>query len=321
MPEASDFFHWLIIYHEIARRLNSDSIRVDTLTDVEEMIAVWQKLLPRFLGDEQQTYNAHATKHLVHFTRNLGPLHNFSTFCFEGFNGMLSRMPTGPNGRMGQVARRYVQEKFVIHWLQKIKQLPSANELRKLVKESCKKEFTFELQQKRYGVVKLMQAPELAELSLRERMVVRSFFPDIQMPGVLSVSSVKVRSTLLRSEFSERNGSFCTHAAKFSYQGGFLYVIISKILIIREKVFAFCKKFEVKHNFMDIIPEPKCKLIRSLWRKETVHFCKPYGNFFDVVELTSDYAVLPFDDFCCRCIIIPSKPMVITEECMIYEHN
>src|SRR6185503_13739026 len=81
--ESTDFWHWLCLYHEIARRLNSDIIKKADLPEIEEMIFVWLKLLPIIMHEEEQTFNAHLLSHLNKHVKLFGPVHNYSAFVFE----------------------------------------------------------------------------------------------------------------------------------------------------------------------------------------------------------------------------------------------
>lgn len=316
LPEAGDFLHWTILYHEIAVRLNSDSILIESLEFVERLIDTWQRLLPIFLGYDSQSYNAHALAHLPHYVRQLGPVHNFSTFAFESFNYTYAQMVTSAHGTIIQVARRFLHEKYMENWLHLVTN-SSNTKLSETVNSIFKKRFrtncVFE-----YGNVKLLAEPEVSPLPELECLAVRSFFPNIGKNEVLTARQVKVGSLIVASEVSETGSNKCTHIAKFRNGNTFFYAIIVRIIIIDDEVYGVCKKFVVVRNLMDDLPSPSHVVLQSLWNNDFL----PYGNFFHFVELLPDFYVMPLQRICRRCLVVNTdRGNILIEECMRYEHN
>lgn len=316
-PEAGDFLHWIILYHEIISRLNCDSIAKDTLPFVEQLVSVWQQLLPDFLGDLGQTYNAHATAHLVHFVRLFGPLHNFSAFPFESFMGEYVDLVTSGNGMIEQVARRVLHEKFSRSWINRAKESSSP-----IIRETVHKVF------KKYvgarslyvsGTVKLPIEPRKVSLPADECDTLKLTFPDFsETNDVLTVPRAKVGSITISCATSESQSKKCTHIGKFRDSNAFSYAAVIQIIIWNGVVYGLCKKYIVVGNLMDDLPMPYDSLLRSLWEKDEF---RPYGNFFHIVKMTSSFCVFPLSDLCRQCIIPAGDCETLVEELMHYEHN
>lgn len=84
-PEATNFWHWMVLYNEICQRLTKDVIAKDEIPIFELLIDKWQQLVPRFLGESNCTFNIHATRHMPKYVRLLGPVHNYNASAFEVF--------------------------------------------------------------------------------------------------------------------------------------------------------------------------------------------------------------------------------------------
>lgn len=301
-PAAGDFLHWIVLYHEIVARLNSDSIVKTTLAFVDQLVRVWQQLLPEYLGENGQTFNAHATAHLVHFVRLLGPLHNFSAFPFESFMGEYVRLVTSSNGMIEQVARRVLHEKFMRRWVKCAKK--SSNVSLRFIAGKVFKKFAVGHAVCLTEDLKLLAEPKNVTLTDDELEALQLSFCDFSGSEILSVSRVKVRSITVSSEANEIKSNRCTHIGKFRDFTSFSYASIVRIVIWNGIAYGICKKFVVEGNIMDDVPLPCNNLLQDLWNENEY---RPYGNFFHLVRSSSMMCVFPMSDFLRRCIVVPAN--------------
>ena len=79
----------------------------------KEEIETLELLTDNYLNHHKQLYpitdqtsNLHSTTHLVETVLNLGPLKEYSGFCFEAMNGEVKDMITGPTNIIDQIAIR-----------------------------------------------------------------------------------------------------------------------------------------------------------------------------------------------------------------------
>lgn len=314
--DVINFIHWIAIYIEIAVRLNADVIELDSLVLVDRLVEVWQQLLPEFLGEDSQTFNSHATCHLTHFVRNLGPLHNYSTFAFESFNYVYANMVTSAHGTLEQVARRFTEKKFIKSWF-----LSSVNnkELAEITNSICGKSLGNSASTNKYGSVKLISKTEMTKLQDDEVTALESAF-GIRLSSVLTAVSAKVGSSIVRTKTFEKGKSMCTHIGRFLETESHFYAEIYKMFLHGNRVYALCKELRSVENFIERIPKSTNNCIRALWDQQ--EFGSPYGSSFHIVEASAAYRVVELEHFQKRCLLIDFGDFVVlTGECMSFEHN
>lgn len=310
---AADFFNWLLVFHEIAARLNSDCIFVDSLDFVDRLVAVWQEMLPEFLGVEGQTYKAHAIGHMTHYVRLLGPVHNYSTFSFESCNGVLSKLVTSAKGALQQVARRFAHDKFASSH---VKKLESSHALRPLAailqKDSSKLEFG------KYGSVKVLDKPKKCRLSVEESECIGTVFQNVT--EVSCFKQAKVGGIFIKCD---EESSSCTHIVKVLEGSSENFFSVTRMFLMGNNTYAFCKQFVILRFLVDDVVKPKNPLLRELWSSWDEHrHNKPYGNFFYVVELSQELRLIELRNVIGRGILITlSDCDVLVPEFMKYEHN
>lgn len=316
-PDVIDFCHWVAIYNEIAVCLNADIIGLSKLPSIDRLIDLWQESLPEFLGEENQTYNAHATCHLTHFVKQLGPLQNYTTFSFESFNEVYAKMVTSAHGKLEQVSKRFAQEKYIRSWRHKAEQ---NKELGEFIEDALGKSSTNFVTNSRYGSVKLLSKCNATTLDAVEVSALELAL-GVQMQNVVCATSAKVGSTTVRSQSFEKNKNTCTYVGKFNEKEASYYAIICRIFLYDEQVFALCKELKSVGSLIDKIPRCSRDSLYELWN-DSGNFHVPYGNNFRIVEPSSVYRVARLDSLSKRCILVDVRDYtVLMEECMSFEHN
>lgn len=297
--EMIDFFHWIAIYNEIAFRLNANQVDMNSLPVVDRLVTIWQKLIPYYLGEENQTYNCHATRHLVHFVKTLGPLQNYSTFSFESFNSVYAKMVTSAHGTLNQVARRFIEEKYI---------------------KSCQYPEEEGFRNRTVGSVILLTQPEIVTLSEEESDILETAFGEV-VTEILCINSAKVGSITIRTQVFEKEKATCTYVAKFSEQESSFFGVIFRIFIYSDRVFALCKEIHVLGTLIEKVGLCTNPQLRSFWEAESIEY-PPYGNGFSIVNVSDTYRVVQLGSIVNRCILASFNDfLVLMDECMDFEHN
>ena len=125
--KANEFYNWIFLYArfcltdgilqppyyqnllllvECLDILHSDKISLENLDLVEIKVKKFVRDFERLYGKENMVFNIHLLLHQVDAVRMFGPLHNFSLFVFENFNGILGNFLRGPNGPLIQLCLR-----------------------------------------------------------------------------------------------------------------------------------------------------------------------------------------------------------------------
>jgi hypothetical protein len=125
--KASEFYNWTLLYaryclnegvlngmcyhHFLTFVEAMDILHKDVVSDLEVKRA--ETLLKEFVqkfesiyGKNQMTVNVHLLLHLCNNVKMFGPLHNYSLFVFESFNGVINKYITGPNEPLMQIVTR-----------------------------------------------------------------------------------------------------------------------------------------------------------------------------------------------------------------------
>jgi len=218
---------------------------------------------------------------------------------------------TSSHGPINQVMRRFMHEKFIRNCEIKFQ---DKSDFPLLGNSQGYSKFS-----KRFGDVRIIEAPKYVDFSDDETECLMLAFPLIKLESILTVAQAKVRSLLIKSELFENAGNVCTHVAKFSDGNHDFYGVIIRIIVAGD-VFALCREFTVLHRLVDKIAKPSHPLLCSLLRDDEGR--ATYGNFFYIVKKGLSCRLVKLDMLLCRCILINlSDSLVLIEELMEYEHN
>jgi hypothetical protein len=95
-----------MLYVEAIDILHKNSIRLTDIDRAERILTSFVEQFQNLYGLNRMTFNIHALLHLAEYVRKFGPLHNYSLFVFENFNGILNKCITGPNEPLMQIVIR-----------------------------------------------------------------------------------------------------------------------------------------------------------------------------------------------------------------------
>ena len=125
--KANEFYNWLFLYSkfvlsdgilnpehyrhflrfsESMEILHSNCVQKNQLNQTEQNLKTFVQDFQKLYGRDCMVYNIHLLLHLVDAVRKFGPLHNYSLFVYENFNGVLGNFLRGPNGPLIQLATR-----------------------------------------------------------------------------------------------------------------------------------------------------------------------------------------------------------------------
>ncbi|XP_057324009.1 uncharacterized protein LOC130666770 [Microplitis mediator] len=107
------YVNHLALLSEAVHYLNNDSITSTDLDRADTLLKEYVKLFEKYFGLSKMTSNIHSLTHLVNCVRNWGPIWAHNAFIFESWNKKIIDSLTSPNGRLDQIATRFLMQRFI----------------------------------------------------------------------------------------------------------------------------------------------------------------------------------------------------------------
>lgn len=264
-----DFWHWIAIFIEGIRLLCQISCASTDIDRSQILLDTWQLLLPNFLGENGQTYNAHIVQHLPAQVRQFGSLWSISEFPFEAFNGLYTRMIKSGKGIIQQLTRRVILSKVAYSWIQEHKGTDSSISglLKKLFPKSMisyDTEKSVELLDNCSSIAADVQSVLKGHFGLEKSL---SYALRASFNGYLFHSSLYYKK--IRSQ-NASNLVILKDTETQSVIFGEIVVFVKCML----EIFVVYEKFETRGTIVDYVPPPSDRNLRNLYDQSL------YGRFF-----------------------------------------
>jgi hypothetical protein len=258
------------------------------------MIDVWNSLVPDLFGLSHLTMNCHLSTHFVKYVRLFGPLHGYSAFNFEGYNGQFMRLTNTTKGSLMQISKRFAQ-----------------------MKSSTNSTHLFHDSAAHIDTIKTIEDGATYEFNQNELSALYEFNPRLPFKNVesykrLQVNNVVYHSTSHTAKFSNK----CSYHCVLSLNNDNVYARAERFFVIDGVYYLMYRPYEKIHGLLDDMIPPTNAELRTLFNE------RAYGNFFTYVALKPGLKVCEARAIVKKAIVIPDeKKLIFTPVAHKFEHN
>jgi hypothetical protein len=292
--ERDTLWHYFAISNEIIRRLTSDFIDYNSLEYIEKMIDVMNCLVPTLFGLSHATMNCHLTTHFIKYVRLFGPLHGYSAFNFEGFNGKFMRLTNTTKGSLMQIAKRFAQIKTSLIWNESFIENKADNE-----------------------IIKTLDAGKTYELNNLEQSAIYNICPNLQLQTCRAYDRLKVNDVVYHStSYKASSIKCCSYNCILSLNNVNQFARAEKFINVDGDYLLMYRKYERINGLLDGMEPPNNNLLLPFFNE------RAYGNFFTYVTLAPAIHCCYANALVQKAITIPDgEKLIITPVNNKYEHN
>lgn len=221
---------------------------------------------------------------------------------------MYCRLPSNSHGSLSQIARRFVDEKYVTQWIRSHQQ-PGSDYLTEFIRKTFKIKTSHEL------IERIDEFFDESIPAMQAEAILNSGCSNILL--VKSAHRLLVNSVMYHSK-SYRNSSLktCNYVASFIHNNVKMYGEIIRFVIFDNNYFVVIQMFKiVAENVLHDLSSPHL-LLRPLFDKQL------YGTYFKLVEISLMYICVPVIHLSKICILfhVPCG-IYLTEIANMYEHD